>query len=170
MNKIISAYKRLGLARILSVFLAGVFLLITTACGDSSSLNASPGNTDKVIPNQTELYDTIQPREGGMNQYSDTDPRQNTSGVKAKSKAAMDKAKSNLNRSENPQEFAESFKKGEPIGERVENFGEDVGSSVKDFSSNVSEGAKKNFENLQENIKSAPESLSEKAKVLKENM
>ncbi|MGB3695707.1 MAG: DUF6658 family protein [Spirulinaceae cyanobacterium] len=170
MNKIISAYKRLGLARILSVFLAGVFLLITTACGDSSSVNASQGSTNKAIPNQTELYETIQPREGGMNQYSDTDPRQNTSGMKAKAKATKDQAKTNLNRSENPEEFAESFKNGEPIGERVENLGEDIGSSVKEFSSNVSEGAKKNFENLQENIKSAPESLSEKAKVLKENM
>ena len=170
MNTVISAYKRLGLARILSVFLAGIFLLITTACGDSSSLNASQGNTDKVIPNQTELYETIQPREGGMNQFNDTDPRQTTSSKKVKAKATKDQVRSNLNRSQTPGEFAGSFKKGEPIGERVENFGEDVSSSVKDFSSNVSEGAKKNFENLQENIKSAPESLSEKAKVLRENM
>jgi hypothetical protein len=62
---------------ILAIVLAAVVVLVTTAC------NANPpapnvsgtGSYYNKKGQNTELYDTIQPRKDGMNNYSDTDPR-----------------------------------------------------------------------------------------------
>lgn len=66
-----------SLRSLLSLALAAIVVLVTTACSPNSpSVTGSGSYYDKKGQN-TELYDPIQPRKGGMNQYEDTDPRRN---------------------------------------------------------------------------------------------
>lgn len=72
--------------------LAVVILVITTAC--SSPETTSKINLDSSSPNTvTELYKPITPEVGGMNGYSDVDPRVETSKTDAKAERLISKAK-----------------------------------------------------------------------------
>jgi hypothetical protein len=79
MTQIFSALSRqlsfLNVRSVLSLALAGIVLLITTACTPSSPSASGSGSYYEKTGQNTELYDTIQPRQGGMNNYDDTDPR-----------------------------------------------------------------------------------------------
>lgn len=62
---------------LIAVVLAAVVVMVTTACNanpPSPSVTGNGSYYNKKGQN-TELYDTIQPRKGGMNQYDDVDPR-----------------------------------------------------------------------------------------------
>lgn len=70
-------FSNFNVRSLLAVVLAAVVVLVTTAC------NANPpapnvsgtGSYYNKKGQNTEIYDTTQPRKGGMNQYSDVDPR-----------------------------------------------------------------------------------------------
>jgi ElaB/YqjD/DUF883 family membrane-anchored ribosome-binding protein len=101
MNKVISVFKRV-IDRVLVVFLAGVLVIASTACSGPASAGVAgtdrPGvsGEGKIHGNsggyQTELYDPIQDQKGGMNEYSDVDPRLNTEPTAAKTRELLDNA------------------------------------------------------------------------------
>lgn len=66
-----------NLRALLAVVLAVGMMLVTTACSQDSPSASGTGSYYQKKAQNTELYDTIQPRKGGMNQYEDTDPRRN---------------------------------------------------------------------------------------------
>jgi hypothetical protein len=77
--------------------LAVAILVITTAC--SSPETTSKINSDSSSPNTvTELYKPITPEVGGMNGYSDVDPRVDTSKTDAKAERLIGKAKNSQGR------------------------------------------------------------------------
>lgn len=146
----------ISLRRVLTVFFAGVLLMISTACGRLNSPQASgQGAIHERRGQQTELYNTTQKREGGINQYKDTDSRLNTNAADAKARRLIDSAKRNVSQVNNPDEFVESFQSGKPLDERARDLSKDVGRAAENFAEDFSEGAQRGFRNLQKNTQNA---------------
>ncbi|MGF1495467.1 MAG: hypothetical protein ACFB8W_01400 [Elainellaceae cyanobacterium] len=132
MSRIVSLIKAKvrGLRAIAALFAAGV-LLLTTACQAPPSPRAAGSGVENPGTRQpTELYKPTQEYKGGMNKYEDTDPRRELTGANQKSDALIQEAKQNLRKVEDPGDFAENYREGTPLGERVKNIGEGVEESL----------------------------------------
>lgn len=172
MTNMISFFKRLRLERVLIAVFAGFFLFISTACSadakvssaGSSGLSPSlsgTGSYESGRKNPTELYDTIQPKEGGMNVFSDTDPRQDTKGLGSAIDNRVRDAERNIDKVQNPREFAEDYREGTPLGQRVKNITDSVGNSAKGLVEDLSEGAEKGSRNLKVNADRAGQGVKD---------
>ena len=184
--------KLLSLQKILISFLAIAFLFVTTACNsaelsadeDGSSPTRGGGKTEVNVPNPTkgeqnaqatktkglkqegqitELYKPITPAEGGMNTYSDVDPRRNT--AKADSKAArnIENANSQLKPDNNPIEEVKKELDKKGVKERVDELSSDVSRKAQNRVSEVSKTAQKGLNNLQDNTKSLKQDVGSAA-------
>ncbi len=134
-------------------FLAIVLLVITTACNGSEV--ASKVNLDNPPPGKiTELYKPITPEIGGMNNYSDVDPRVDTSKLDAKADRLIKQAKGLESKDTNPlQQIKKDFdRKG--IQERVGDTADSIRESAEETAEGISKGTRKGFANVKENAKS----------------
>jgi hypothetical protein len=134
-------------------FLAIALLVTTTACNGSEV--ASKTNLDNPPPGKiTELYKPITPEVGGMNSYSDIDPRVDTSKVDAKADQLIKQAKDLERKDTNPlQQIKKDFdRKG--IQERVGDTADSVRESAEETAEGISKGTRKGFANVKENAKS----------------
>jgi hypothetical protein len=188
MNRIINFVKKIKLVQILMAFVAGVFLFATQACanttdvaGKSFDRNAADIGTTRDHPdprNYSSKGTPLSPYEGGMNNFSDRDPRAPKE-LKAATKAKAEYLKDNANR--NP--YDPNANVGENAGRIIDRYGDVpdvVGKGVQRTGENLQEmteenaedfarGTKQGFENIKENIQNAPKALTEKAKVTTEN-
>jgi hypothetical protein len=133
---------------------AVVFLFVSTACNGSEVAKVDRPSVDNPQANKvTELYKTIEPREGGMNNYSDVDPRVDTSEAKAKTDRLIKKTDDLVNKDTNPFQSArkEFDKKG--IKDRAEDFSKDLGKAVKENTKDFAKGTERGFENVKKNTK-----------------
>ncbi|WP_310488853.1 hypothetical protein [Chamaesiphon sp. VAR_69_metabat_338] len=147
-------------------FFAVILLVTTTACNGT---NSSPNSTAKVDPltnsnnpppgKVTELYDRVQPAEGGMNNYSDVDPRMDKSEAKAKADRLIDKTDKLQRDVTNPfkQLGKQLDEKGLP--ERIEDTSKQVTRSAKETADDVAKGTKRGYGNLKENTKTFKEDV-----------
>jgi hypothetical protein len=134
-------------------FLAIALLVTTTACNGSEV--ASKANLDNPPPGKiTELYKPITPEVGGMNNYSDVDPRVDTSKVDAKVDRLIKQAKGLERKDTNPLEQIKQEFDRKGIKARVEDTADSVGQSAKETATGVSKGTRKGLENVKENAKS----------------
>jgi ABC-type transporter Mla subunit MlaD len=157
----ISNLKPIRLGRVAVVIAASFILMLGTACNPSSPSLSGTGSYQEGRQPQTELYRPIQPSEGGMNQYSDTDPRYNTKGLKSEIKARVDQADRNIQKVDNPEEFAEDYRKGTPLGERVRNITDSIGGAAKGTSEDFAEGTQRGVRNLKQNVNKAAQGAQE---------
>jgi cytochrome c556 len=144
--------------------LVAIALLVTTTACNSSKAVAKT-NLDNPPPGKiTELYKPITPEVGGMNNYSDIDPRVDTSKVDAKAKQLINKAKNLERKDTNPlEQIKQEFdKKG--IQERVEDAAESVGRSAEETAAGISKGTRKGVANIKENAKSFKDDVESAAK------
>jgi hypothetical protein len=118
----------------------------------------------------TELYKTIEPAEGGMNNYSDVDPRMDKSEAKAKADRLIDKTDQIQRDVTNPfkQLGKQLDQKGLP--ERIEDTSKQVTRSAKETADDVVKGTKRGYSNLKDNtntfkedVKSSLENTKQKA-------
>lgn len=161
MSKVIAWLKNIRLDRILTVFMAGLLLFVSTACSGGASAKTADELRQEVPGSAvTNKY------EGGMNDYSDVDPRQNRTGAQTKAKGLVDKAqKENAEKSvDSTEQYVENYRSGTPLGERVKRLGEDVGESAKEVTEGVSKGTQKGLQNIKENAQDAPSYTKETAK------
>ncbi|SRR5579883_1377685 len=173
MKNVISYLRNIRPFKMVVVFLAGIFLLITQAC---SSVDATTPSTK--APHQTvgpqsaepnsEVYvpkgtNVLSPYEGGMNNFSDVDPRREKANTKAKAEALKENAERNIeNKSvDSVEQYKRNYQQGTPLGERVRRLGEDVGSSAEEVTEGVSKGTQQGIENIKENTKDAAKDLSQ---------
>ena len=186
MNKVISFFKKIQLQRVLVVFLSGLLLVISTACANpaqakvpsgepapySDRTNGIPtpkasgeaGSYNNRVSEQTELYDPIQERKGGMNNFSDVDPRVNTKGVDTKATGLVRNAQENIQKVQDPGEFAEEYREGTPFGERVKNIVDRVTDATQNTAEDASKGARRGSENLKDNADTAGNEFSKGAR------
>ncbi|HEY9829261.1 MAG TPA: DUF6658 family protein [Stenomitos sp.] len=154
MKKVITWLKSIRIDRILTVFLAGVLLFVSTACGSTKVLAKTADNVREEVPGRaiTNTY------KGGMNDYEDVDPRRDTSEAKAKAKALIENAQRNINEKsvDSREQYVENYRSGTPIGERVRRIGEDIGESAEELAEGASKGTQKGVQNIKENAQKAP--------------
>jgi ElaB/YqjD/DUF883 family membrane-anchored ribosome-binding protein len=183
MKTIISFLKSKQLSRFIVGGFSILFLLVNTACSqpNASGMDGKTGvakvaadgtsiktpstyrksespyrkDTDNVPDGQiTELYKVIQPEVGGMNTYSDVDPRQNTAKTDAKAKALIQKAShSEADKYDNPLDAVKQKLDDKPIAERIQSFSKNVGKSTQKTADGLSKEVQKGLNNLNESSK-----------------
>ncbi|HEY9623040.1 MAG TPA: hypothetical protein V6C78_21980 [Crinalium sp.] len=184
MNKVISFLKKMRLDRVAVAFFAGV-LLLTTGCSPANATtpqakagrdaeihtrvpapnsSGTAGTYNDRVGQQTELYDPIQKRKGGMNDYSDVDPRTSTGGVNQKASDLVRNADENIQKVDNPREYAEDYRQGKPFGERVKDLVDSVTDSASNTAEDASKGARRGVENLKDNTQTAGQEFSKGAR------
>jgi hypothetical protein len=143
-------------------FFAVILLVTTTACsGENSTAKVNPlTNSNNPAPGKvTELYKPIAPAEGGMNNYSDVDPRMDTSAAKAKAERLIDKTDKLQRDGTNPfkQLGKQLNQKGLP--ERIEDTAKQVNRSAQETADDVAKGTKRGYSNLKENTNNFTEDV-----------
>jgi hypothetical protein len=164
MKKAMNWLKSIRPLKVLTVFLAGIFLFLTQACG-APGIATQPPQPDAQSPyskryDPTKDYPLSSPA-GGMNNFSDVEPR-----GRLDEKAATDRADAlakNAQRNieqkgiDSPEQYGRNYKQGTPFGERVKNLGEDIGSSANELGKGVVKGTQRGIENLKGNTQNAAE-------------
>jgi hypothetical protein len=158
-----------SLYRFMLSFLAIALLVITTACNNSEV--AAKTNLENPPQGKiTELYKPITPEVGGMNNYSDVDPRVDTSKVDIEAKRLIKQAKKLEQKDTNPLQQIKKEFDNKGLKERVEDTADNIRQSAQETAEDVSKGTRKGFANAKENAKSfkndvesAANSLGQKA-------
>lgn len=156
MNKVIAWLKGLQMARILTIFLVGLLMFVSTACngGASAKTPGDPriGKTADQIRQEVPSSAVTNEYKGGMNDYSDVDPRFNPKQSEAKAKGLVDNAQKNINEKsiDSREQYVENYRNGAPLGERVGKIGENVGKAAENVTGEASKGAQENLQNAQE--------------------
>jgi len=151
MKKVISWLTNSRIGKVLTAAIAGILLVVSTACAPVQAKTADQVREEvpsKAITNQYK---------GGMNSYSDVDPRFDESGAKAKAKALVDKTERQVidmtddvntntkrildKKGENVEHFNQNVKGN------VDTLGDKTKGSAKDFA----EGTRKGTRNIKEN-------------------
>jgi hypothetical protein len=166
-KKLITWVQNLRPLKIITVFLAATFLFLVQACnrptiaGQPPQPAGQPPNVQRYDP--TKDY-PISPYQGGMNNFSDVDPRSREAQKSARDRAdaLIENAQRNIERKgiDTTDQYVRNYREGTPFGERVKNLGEDVGSSAKEVREGVTKGTKRGVENLQENVGNAAKGLT----------
>lgn len=154
MNKLIKALSSISLKNIVGVFLAGLLVLISTACSANppAARLSGEGSIHETKGYKSELYKPVQPEQkGGMYPYSDTNVSNRQ--AEAKGKALVENAKSNINKVNNPEELLENYKTGKPFGERVKDLSESVGNAANEVAEDWKGGTQRGLRNAKNNTK-----------------
>ncbi len=148
MHKLMTWLKSIRLDRIVTAFLVGLLLFVSTACS-----NKVQAKTADEIREEVPSSAVTNQYKGGMNDYSDVDPRKNTTEANTKAKALVDNAKKNTSEKivDSPQQLGDRVKRvGEKLNDSVGNVKDNVGDSVDNLKENVSKGTQKNLRQTQD--------------------
>jgi hypothetical protein len=166
MKKVIAWFKNIRPARVLTAFVASIFLMLTQACNNPGIAaqppqpGSQPPNAERYDP--TKSYDLNSPK-GGMNNFNDVDYRAegDQRAAEARSKALRDNAQKNIDQKgvDSVDQYVENYRQGTPLGERVKNLGEDIGSSAQELGEGFAKGAKRGVENIKGNTQNATEGV-----------
>lgn len=173
MNKVIAWVRSFRPLKFVTVFLLGTLLLITQACTSVEATTPQRTKPDSVNqikgpqsaePN-SEVYapkgdEALSPQEGGMNNFSDTDPRSPNAeaNVKAKSELLKEKAESHIqNATNNVGEAARRVvdDKHEGLGKNLQRSAEGTAAKAQGTAEDFAEGTKRGIENIKGNIQDA---------------
>ncbi|MBD2520300.1 hypothetical protein H6G93_36245 [Nostoc sp. FACHB-973] len=170
MKKVGTWLKNIRPLKVLTVFLAGIFLFLTQACG-APGVATQPPQPRAQAPN-VERYDPtkdypLSSPSGGINNFSDVDPR-----ARLDEKAANDRAEALIKNAQknieqkgidSREQYVRNIQQGTPLGERVKNLGEDVGSSAEELREGLVKGTQRGFENIKGNTQNATTDLTKNA-------
>ncbi len=146
MSKVIAWVKNIRPIKILTVLCMGVLLIVTQACGAVNAGEPKAGaNSEIAVPKGDKV---LNPYEGGMNNFSDTDPR--SKDVKAKAEALKQNAEQNL---------IDKTSSVNNLQQSAEDAKDKIGNSAEDFAKGVQRGV----ENIKDNTQDAAEDLTKGA-------
>ena len=144
--------------------LLAIALLITTTACNGSEVAAKKNLENPPTGKITSLYKPITPEVGGMNNYSDVDPRVDTSKTDAKADRLIKQSQDLERKDTNPlKQIKQEFdRKG--IQERVGDTADSVRESAEETADGISKGTRKGFANVKENAKSFKDDVESAAK------
>ncbi len=185
MKKVVALLKNIRPLKLLTVFLAGVFLFFTQACNSVDATTPSQTAPRQTVPRQTigeeqhaapnsELYvpkgeNILSPNEGGMNNFSDVDPRRKGADVKAKAEALKQNAEQNvIDETANIGETSRRIldKKGEnveQIGGNLQKNAQETAEKAKSSATDFVRGTSKGIENIKDNTSDAAKGAARNA-------
>ncbi|MFN6478648.1 hypothetical protein [Nostoc sp. DedQUE07] len=166
MRKAMNWLKNIRPLKVATVFLAGIFLFMTQACG-APGIATQPPQPGAQAPN-IERYDAtkdypLNSPTGGINNFSDVDPRaQDEKAANDRAKALVKNAQKNIDRKgiDSPEQYGENYKQGTSLGGRVKNLGEDIGSSAEELGKGLVKGTQRGIENIKGNTQNAAEDVT----------
>lgn len=147
MNKLISTLKAIRLNQIFTVFLAGILVLVSTACSRTDTIaDKLPGNRGPNTPGQT------QPYKGGMNNFNDVDSSRLNTEAATKAKALKDKVQSRINQKgiNGADDLVDNVRAADP-GKQAQRFGKDVRNQAEDVKDNLKQFGDRGSKNLERN-------------------
>lgn len=185
MKKVVAFLKNIRPLKLLTVFLAGVFLFFTQACNSVTATTPNQAAPRQTIPRQTtgeeqlarpnsEVYvpkgdNILSPNEGGMNNFSDVDPRRQGAEVKAKAEALKQNAEQNvIDETANIGETTRRIldKKGdnvEQIGKNLQQNAQETTEKAKSSATDFARGTSKGVENIKDNTSDAAKGVARNA-------
>jgi hypothetical protein len=170
MKKVINWLKNLRPLKVASVFVLGFVLLFTQACSGATAAQPPQQKAESAYIERydpTKEYPLNTPR-GGMNNFSDVDPRGEAGEKTAetRAKALRDNSKRNVDQKgiDSTEQYVRNYRQGTPFPERVKNLGEDIGSSTEELTKGVVKGTQRGIENIKDNASNAGEDLVNKGK------
>ena len=166
MNRVIAWVKSIRWDRIVTACLIGLLMVVSTACsGNASAKTPDNARTADRIRQEVPSGAVTNRYEGGMNDYSDVDPRKSTSRANAKAQGLIDNAQRNINEKgiDSPEQYVENYRNGAPLGERVKRIGENIGRAAEDVGEQASKGARENVGNAREAARSSAENTKQAA-------
>lgn len=189
MKRLTAFVKKIRAVQILTVFLAGILVLVSTAC---SRPDVTAGKTD-VTAAKTDVMaaktaDQIREEvpsgavtseyKGGMNDYSDVDPRnKKVTAAEAKAQLLKEQAqqridtKSSNNVGENVRRVADDAPdKLTEVGEKVKEDARTAQSKAEDFGDKTKQGFANLKENTREGLKGAKNIVKEATEGAKERI
>ena len=163
MKKAMTWLKNIRPLKVLTVFFAGIFIFLTQACGDPG-IATQPAQPDAQSP-YSKRYDPtkdtpLSSPAGGMNNFSDVDPRaKDEKAANDRGDAMAKNAQKNVEQKgiDSREQYVKNYQQGTPLGERVKNLGEDIGSSAEEVRKGVVKGTQRGIENLKGNTQNAAE-------------
>lgn len=171
-SKALSALKSLQIGRALVIILAGVLVLVTTACNPSSPQVSGTGTYHERVGQPQGLHEFTDRPDGksrpDLSSYRDNDAR-DTNAARTKARDLSQRADRNVGKVQSPQDFVESYREGAPINERVRNLSEDVGGAAKQFGEDFSQGAQENLRNLRGNVDKAGRNIQQTTERAQQN-
>lgn len=158
--------KGIHLEKLLIAGAASLLLLFTTACNPTSTQASNPHSTGAKNTNSytqrvgqsTDLYDTVQPRTDGMNQYND-DFRYDAGQSKGKAERLVRQAEDNLEKVQSPKDYVENLKDTAQIKDRTGNVAKNVKERAENLAEDIAEGTKRGTRNLKQNVDKAGRNL-----------
>lgn len=92
MDRIIARIKSINLGKIITVFLSVIIMFVSTACnGGAQATTPARGKTADQIRHEVPSGAVTSEYKGGMNDYSDVDPRADFSDAQTKAKGLIEK-------------------------------------------------------------------------------
>ena len=187
MKRLTAFLKKIRAVQILTVFLAGILVLVSTAC---SRPDVTAGKTDVITgdPRVGKTADQIREEvpsgavtsefKGGMNDYSDVDPRnKKVTTEEAKAQLLKEQAqhridtKSSNNVGENVRRVADDAPdKLTQVGEKVKNDASTAQSKAENFGDKTKQGFANLKENTREGLKGAKDIVKEATQGAKERV
>lgn len=188
MSKIVAWVKKIKLSQIVMTFLAGVLLVVSTACNSGSVQATTPGGaTRQEVPSGTQPTGNVKPgnnprpevpgeattnrfEKGTMNEFSDLDPRaKNVDQVSNKAEALKENAERNVidqtsNLGENTKRILD--KKGEnaeDFGKNVRQNAESAKDKLQGTAEDLKRGTQKGTENIKDNTADATKGVNRAA-------
>ncbi|WP_293124745.1 DUF6658 family protein [Microcoleus sp. bin38.metabat.b11b12b14.051] len=175
MNRLTAFLKKIRAVQILTVFLAGILVFVSTACNRADV--ASAKTADKIRQEVPSGAVTSEYK-GGQNQYADTDPRdKNAAAAEAKAQFLKEQAqqrietKSSSNVGENVRRVADDApEKLDQIGEKLNDDARTAQRKADEFGDKTKQGFSNLKENTREGLKGAKEIVKEATEGAKERV
>ncbi|AKG22726.1 DUF6658 family protein [Calothrix sp. 336/3] len=166
MKKLISLFQNIRLGKVFAAAVACTFLFFTQACSSVAATTPNPNraNSEISVPKGDGIYSTY---EGGMNSFSDVDPRSKSAIDAAKRKTKVLKEQAEYNQEKQTNNIAKAAnrvaKDSSKLGENIEDKVDDITGKLKDTSEDVAKGTKEGLENIKDNLTNARSSLQDTA-------
>ncbi|MEG3926705.1 DUF6658 family protein [Microcoleus sp. D3_18a_C4] len=189
MKRLTAFLKKIRAVQILTVFLAGILVLVSTACSGpgvaagktdvmAGKADARVGKTADKIREEVPTGAVTSEFKGGMNDYPDVDPRnKKMTSTEAKAQLLKDQAqqrietKSSNNVGENVRRVADDApEKLDQIGQKVKEDARTAQRKADDFGDKTKQGFANLKENTREGLQGAKEIVKEATQGAKERV
>ena len=189
MKRVTAFLKRIRAVQILTVFLAGILVLVSKACSrpdvTAEKTDVTAGKTDVITAKTSDQIREEVPSgavtseyKGGMNDYSDVDPRnKKVTAAEAKAQLLKEQAqhridtKSSNNVGENVRRVGDDAPdKLNQVGEKVKEDASTAQSKAEDFGDKTKQGFANLKENTREGLKGAKNIVKEATEGAKERV
>ncbi len=148
-------FKTMSLRQLVVVFLAGVLMLVSTACNS---------NTRAAVP----VGEGYNPDTPGQAMYPHKDTKRDTSAADAKADRLIRQAEKRQQKIQGPGDYLEEVEPGKTVKEQAENVGksaqraaENLGKSTQRAAENAAESTQNGLNNVKEGVSKAADQATD---------